>query len=622
MKLRVSRWTLTVAASAAVHAALLTLLLKLAPPAIWFSPAPSSVQVRLHWAYATSQAIDVKSFVEPVLSGAPVARAAPVPGAPAPQPLVSEPARLDAVSAAEPTVMNPVPNGAVLRSEPSYLALLPAAAQRAGPQKPIDSSPAVAHILPTTADVISMRVHAASIRTETVSPEAVDMKSIADLQIETTAEAVKLAKAPGDVSGPLGVKPIAAGTIAAVPANIDADIKTIAVAAPTSAVQPLETMAEAEQALEPQPPTALHLAREAIEAAGEPLLPGRPELVPEAAAVAIAPEPVEDFAISTLVKESPVTTPYVSPKSAEQVKYIDSIENRARRRYELGSLGESLALVQEGLQEDPWHAGLTALRAAIRQALIANTNERRVDALLDKAQRQLGALRLTLPAGDSAFETYGNVLRIDSDNQAAQAGINSIAERYGELARAKREGGDFAEGMRLVALGLSLNPKDRNLSTLSAELQDAVRAQAERERTLARLFARAQQQMGQRTPSRPAGEDASNTLAAILKMDPGNARAEQILGDLLARYETLARARWRDGDLKESLALIEEALDVKPSHAGLVALQKSLILDIEAKRRAEIKMRAPPAPAVETTRQPEPPSLEARERAPRIFGTF
>src|SRR5262249_57640771 len=61
------------------------------------------------------------------------------------------------------------------------------------------------------------------------------------------------------------------------------------------------------------------------------------------------------------------------------------------------------------------------------------SNDPRVQALLDEADKAMAGGNLILPPGDSAWDKYRAVLRIDGNNAKAFAGLNRIPARAKEL---------------------------------------------------------------------------------------------------------------------------------------------------------------------------------------------
>jgi hypothetical protein len=140
------------------------------------------------------------------------------------------------------------------------------------------------------------------------------------------------------------------------------------------------------------------------------------------------------------------------------------------------------------------------------------------------------------------------------------------------------------------------------------------------------LLAQARRQIDEQKLSEPPGDNAYQTIQAIWRIDPGNARADQALNRLLIEYKSLARAHQRDGKLQESIATVDEALAIEPQNADLLALQESLNVEIAANREAEAE---PPPPPVVTQDRPESvetaepkPEEETEESPDPIIGNF
>ncbi len=62
--------------------------------------------------------------------------------------------------------------------------------------------------------------------------------------------------------------------------------------------------------------------------------------------------------------------------------------------------------------------------------------------LLERAQADLAALRLTTPPGNNAWDRFKAVLTLDPNNSAARNGLNDIVSRYLELAKRSTEAGE------------------------------------------------------------------------------------------------------------------------------------------------------------------------------------
>lgn len=92
-------------------------------------------------------------------------------------------------------------------------------------------------------------------------------------------------------------------------------------------------------------------------------------------------------------------------------------------------------------------------------------------AWLAQAEARYARDQLGTPAGDSAIFYYRLVLERDPENRAAVQGLVRVALRYGELARAARDKGDFNLALDYVRRGLDLVPAHPDLVALQEELR-------------------------------------------------------------------------------------------------------------------------------------------------------
>lgn len=80
-----------------------------------------------------------------------------------------------------------------------------------------------------------------------------------------------------------------------------------------------------------------------------------------------------------------------------------------------------------------------------------------IEALLEKAQAQYEAKKLTMPAGDNALETYQTILSASPDFQPALDGIAKIRERYKRWAQAAQRESDLSKAEYFHKKALSLD---------------------------------------------------------------------------------------------------------------------------------------------------------------------
>lgn len=155
---------------------------------------------------------------------------------------------------------------------------------------------------------------------------------------------------------------------------------------------------------------------------------------------------------------------------------------------------QALAQLDIALKVLPDNRDLMELRTRLevqrRQAVEARERADAVAALLAQAQGQLQRLRLTLPPGDNAYETYRQVLDMDPDNPAARLGLARVAASYRQLAESRRNQGDPQGGLVYVERGLEVDPGARELldlrTTLRVQAAEQERLRREQESEAAR----------------------------------------------------------------------------------------------------------------------------------------
>ncbi len=95
----------------------------------------------------------------------------------------------------------------------------------------------------------------------------------------------------------------------------------------------------------------------------------------------------------------------------------------------------------------------------------------RIRELLQRAEADLKALRLTTPAGDNALQRYRQVLRLDPENADARFGLKRIAATYRSLARHALDKGDLERAgvyLRRSAQLQADHPRQHELERLLA----------------------------------------------------------------------------------------------------------------------------------------------------------
>ncbi|MEJ2761042.1 MAG: protein kinase, partial [Gammaproteobacteria bacterium] len=123
----------------------------------------------------------------------------------------------------------------------------------------------------------------------------------------------------------------------------------------------------------------------------------------------------------------------------------------------------------------------TAQKASVERVAAAgsdgenDSNAKRINRLLWRAKTDTRALRLTTPKGNNAYERYQEILSLDGDNEAARKGIQTLSDKYVELAYGAMDSGR----RRLAWIYLSRARKLTPASPAIAKARVTLRKQVE-----------------------------------------------------------------------------------------------------------------------------------------------
>lgn len=243
-------------------------------------------------------------------------------------------------------------------------------------------------------------------------------------------------------------------------------------------------------------------------------------------------------------------------------------------------LDESMDKVEQGLKLVPTHPKLLALRTELETAIAARRAQQVKD-LAARARSALSAERL-----DEAEQLVGQGLKLAPDDPDLLALEQQIAEH-----RAKQK--DLDDMLRhitdLIAaerLQDALDAIDRALQSYpgNPKLQD-LRASVERQqkRTLQRQVAAILEEANAQLASGNYGQ-ALTLVGQGLELDPDNEALKTLQAAIRAKQDesleqqadalsSNAQAAFDRGELDASSALVEQGLQILPTHQGLLALR-------------------------------------------------
>ena len=144
-----------------------------------------------------------------------------------------------------------------------------------------------------------------------------------------------------------------------------------------------------------------------------------------------------------------------------------------------GHYADGLQKTQKGLVLVPDHPDLVRLRDQIRIQQVAEQKQQaekvkrdeKIQKLLDRAEAQFKAKRLTEPAGNNAEATYQQLLKIDQGNTKALAGLDNIAQDYLHQAQASQAKGALQDSLKLIEKGLAVIPNQVDLVKFREEIR-------------------------------------------------------------------------------------------------------------------------------------------------------
>lgn len=90
----------------------------------------------------------------------------------------------------------------------------------------------------------------------------------------------------------------------------------------------------------------------------------------------------------------------------------------------------------------------------------------RINELLATAEARFAKLNLTTPAGQSAFDAYQDILKIDPDNALAKRGLQNIVNRYQGWAQSQLSRGNFQRSLGNIDKALRVDPDNNELLAL------------------------------------------------------------------------------------------------------------------------------------------------------------
>jgi hypothetical protein len=185
----------------------------------------------------------------------------------------------------------------------------------------------------------------------------------------------------------------------------------------------------------------------------------KPTVTPEASTTPIISPPAVKMAEPAVQDVPEKLTTYKRKAKAREL--ADKAEKAlAERRF-----AEAQKLIDEGLKLSPYNQKLHKLYAEAKKE-----KEPIIQDLAQKAEQRFNEDNLTTPEGQSAFDYYRKIQKIEPDNPLAQAALQKIADRYATMADDAYRYFDFDTTRLHVEKGLMVMPSHPHLLELKSEL--------------------------------------------------------------------------------------------------------------------------------------------------------
>ena len=203
--------------------------------------------------------------------------------------------------------------------------------------------------------------------------------------------------------------------------------------------------------------------------------------------------------------------------------------------------------------------------------------------LLNQAEQQHAKKQLTTPDGDNAWQTYQDILNLDSGNKQALLGINKITKTYILWAREEIKRDNLQHAEFLFSKALKVNPNDNEAFSGFAQLSMKKRDSQQKKSSVetpaietdsfslnqpsskvTELLNKAKQQITKKQLMTPSKGNAWKTYKKILRLDPGNKQALIGINKIATIYIHRARGKLKKGNFKHAGYLFNRALVVSP----------------------------------------------------------
>jgi len=209
---------------------------------------------------------------------------------------------------------------------------------------------------------------------------------------------------------------------------------------------------------------------------------------------------------------------------------------------------------------------------------------------LARCQAHVAAQRLLTDTQgrETAYDCYRDVLQQDSENAAAKAGLQTIAEHYQHWTRQALAQQQWTKAALYLERLAKVAPDSPALHSLHQQY---------RQQQVDNLLTSCQAHQAAKRLMTGVGETAYSCYRHVLKLDTDNAKAKAGLAAIAEQYYTWATAKLSQ-DPAQAKSYVERLAVVAPNHPELARLQTQLGLTVQAQSTPTVVEQA--APVAET----------------------
>lgn len=177
-------------------------------------------------------------------------------------------------------------------------------------------------------------------------------------------------------------------------------------------------------------------------------------------------------------------------------------------------------------------------------------NSFEIETLLNNADKDIQALRLTSPAGNNALEKYQQVLELEPGNQRAVNGIDNVVTEYIKLMDKAISSGNLEQAEYYLNKAIEINPDHASINSARQRLANAKKTAIVRKQpTKTPEITSPQTETPVQQDRVP--EDVKKQLQELkekIRKNPGDLQARKQLKAFADDYETRIRQAMESGD--------------------------------------------------------------------------